>query len=99
MSEVRGTKYEVRAGSARAGGHLSVLDSVRLALGIAWLLEKGWKHRQVVRFFRQGVPARSDDQIPATVSIMQPILSGDPTLAESLAANLLARSRYRREWL
>lgn len=78
---------------------LSALDSVRLALGLAWLAEKAWKHRQVLRFFRQSAPASPTDPALTTVSIIQPILSGDPTLAASLAANLRARSRYQREWL
>ncbi|HEY8599354.1 MAG TPA: glycosyltransferase [Thermomicrobiales bacterium] len=39
------------------------------------------------------------DPAQTLVSIIQPILSGDPTLAASLAANLRARSRYPREWL
>ena len=83
----------------RRAPRLSTLDGLRLALGLAWLVEKAWKHRQVARFFRQPPPALPTDRALATVSIIQPILSGDPTLAEGLAANLRARSRYRREWL
>jgi ceramide glucosyltransferase len=99
MSEERSMKHEGRSTRGRAIGRLSVLDGVRLLIGVAWLLERGWKHRQVVRFFRQPAPAPPADPARTTVSIMQPILSGDPTLADGLAANLGARSRYHREWL
>ena len=51
------------------------------------------------QFFRQSIPAPAHDPAHTLVSIIQPILSGDPTLAVSLAATLRARSRYPREWL
>lgn len=68
-----------------------------------WLLagamfaQKLWKHWLVWRFFRRPIPPAGRD--PACVSILQPILSGDPTLAECLQANLGLRTRYRLEFI
>lgn len=70
-----------------------------LSLVVAWLLllERLWKHLLVIRFFRRPLPSTRRE--PALVSILQPILSGDPTLAWCLERNLAARSRYRREFV
>ncbi len=64
-----------------------------LALG-----ERLLKHLAVVRFFQRPAPPAPAGARPL-VSIVQPILSGDPTLATSLAASLRFRSSYPREWL
>lgn len=58
--------------------------------------ERLWKLWQVRRFFRQPPPPL---KLPRLVSILQPILSGDPTLADCLAANLRSRSACAREYL
>ncbi len=50
------------------------------------LAQKLWRHWLVRRFFRRPIPAAV--RAPALVSIVQPILSGDPTLADCLRANL-----------
>ncbi len=63
---------------------------------LAWL-EKTWKFWRVLRFFAQPVPAQT--RPVRLVSILQPILSGDPTLPACLEANLCARTRYEREFL
>lgn len=52
----------------------------------------------VRRFFARPQPASQSD-VSTTVSILQPILSGDPTLWRCLAANLAARSDYPRQFL
>jgi ceramide glucosyltransferase len=75
------------------------LVRLHLALTLLWIAERGWKWWRVRRFFRQPVPQPSHPPAQELVSIIQPILSGDPTLAESLAATLRARSTYPREWL
>jgi ceramide glucosyltransferase len=70
-----------------------------LLIGIAVVLfaEKVWKHLMVVRFFRRPRPtARREPQL---VSILQPILSGDPTLRTCLEQNLRNPCRYAREFL
>lgn len=84
---------------ARTPVRPDALALARLALGLLWLAERGWKGWQVARFFRRPVPAPATPPGETLVSIVQPILSGDPTLAASLAASLRARSAYRREWL
>ena len=61
------------------------------------LAEKAWRWSIVRRFFRRSAPPAGTD--PQLVSLMQPILSGDPTLAAGLEANLRACSRYAREFL
>ena len=71
----------------------SVLVLVLAALMIA---ERAWKHWTVVRFFRRPQPAANDVRL---VSIMQPILSGDPTLEAGLEQNLRAASRYPRQFI
>lgn len=66
---------------------------------IALLLfaERLLKHLAVVRFFRRP-PAQARRPV-GLVSIIQPILSGDPALADCLAANLATRSSYGREFI
>lgn len=66
-------------------------------LAALMLGQRIWKHWLVRRFFQRPLPAQRRE--PALVSILQPILSGDPTLAGCLAANLAAPSRYRREFI
>lgn len=72
---------------------------MRLVRLLAFLLmiERAWKHWMVVRFFRRSRPPSI--RKPHLISILQPILSGDPTLAEALEHNLRFRSRYQREYL
>lgn len=74
------------------------MSGARALLGVLLLAERAWKHWMVVRFFRRAAPPPAGAG-PALVSIIQPILSGDPTLPACLEANLRARSRYPREWL
>jgi ceramide glucosyltransferase len=71
------------------------LLSLLIAASIA---ERAWKHLAVVRFFgRPSMPVPAGS-LPLA-SIIQPILSGDPALAEGLAANLDAPTAYPREFL
>lgn len=67
------------------------------ALGAAMLAEKAWRHLLVVRFFRKPVPVAVREV--RLVSILQPILSGDPTLQACLERNLLMRTRYKLEYV
>jgi ceramide glucosyltransferase len=63
----------------------------------ALLLFTAWRHWTVLRFFRRPHPA------PAAplrlVSLLQPILSGDPTLPQTLGHNLAAHTGYPREFV
>src|SRR5690242_4471805 len=67
-------------------------------IALCFLALLAWKHWQVIRFFRRPLPQGVDPQL---VSILQPILSGDPTMPDCLAQNLRFKSRYNVElvWL
>jgi ceramide glucosyltransferase len=66
-----------------------------LVTGLVILLEQAWKHWMVGRFFRHPVPQPASD--PVLVSILQPVLSGDPTMASCLQRCLQFKSRYQLE--
>jgi ceramide glucosyltransferase len=61
------------------------------------LVEKAWRHLLVVRFFRRPVPQAARE--PELVSILQPILSGDPTMPVCLERSLQLRCRYPLEYV
>lgn len=63
------------------------------------LLERGLKYLAVRHFFRKAPPPVPAVSMSPLISILQPILSGDPTLADCLAHNLTRHSRYRREFI
>jgi ceramide glucosyltransferase len=67
------------------------------AVAIALLALTAWKHLTVVRFFRRPRPV-SRARV-GTVSILQPILSGDPTLAQTLGHNLATSCALPREFV
>lgn len=67
-----------------------------IIVGIGLLAERIWKHALVVRFFRRPLPPPSE---VALVSLIQPILSGDPTLAACLEHNLRFSSNYACEYI
>lgn len=66
-------------------------------LAVVILAERLLKHLAVVRFFRR--PPPQGDRDPGLVTLLQPILSGDPALATCLERNLGATSGYRREFV
>ncbi len=68
-----------------------------LLVGLLMLCERVWKHWLVIRFFRRPVPASLKE--PALVSIVQPVLSGDPTMFACLERSLRLSSRYRLEFI
>lgn len=68
------------------------------AIWVVLVAERLLKHLAVVHFFYRNRSGPSADS-PERVSILQPILSGDPALAECLRRNLDARSGYEREFL
>jgi len=68
-----------------------------ILLVITIFAERILKHLLVLRFFRRPIPPQAQ---PITlVSILQPILSGDPTLAAGLEQNLTMQTRYPLEFL
>ncbi len=72
---------------------------VLVALGLVMLVERLWKHWVIVRFFRRPIPRAGAD--PQLVSILQPVLSGDPTMVTCLERGIQLKSRYQLEliWL
>ena len=83
----------------RIGNRQSAIGNRQSALLALALVERVWKHLAVVRFFRRPSNSEGLGVSRPLVSIIQPILSGDPALAGGLAANLDAPSAYRREFL
>ena len=77
---------------------MQVIVSLFLFLIILFIFtERILKHWLVVRFFSLPVPAQIK---PVNlVSILQPILSGDPTLSEGLEQNLNMKASYSLEFL
>ena len=77
------------------------MTTLLCAFTIALILFTAWRHWMVVRFFRRAKNQHRPPpgQPPRLVSILQPILSGDPTLPQTLAHNLAARSTYAREFI
>lgn len=61
------------------------------------LIEKGWKFWRIRTFFSQPIP--KPQSAPKLISILQPILSGDPTLSQSLEENLISATSYAREFI
>lgn len=76
------------------------MTNLLTTIAVSLILFTAWRHWMVVRFFRraQSRPAPAGAP-PRLVSILQPILSGDPTLPQTLAHNLAAHSTYAREFL
>lgn len=66
-------------------------------LGVVMLAERLLKALAVRRFFRRPLPQPT--RPVELVSILQPILSGDPALADCLGHNLDARTAYGREFI
>jgi ceramide glucosyltransferase len=65
---------------------LNKLQKVSWGLGLLMLTERAWKQWLVTRFFQRPLPVMK--QAPKLVSIIQPILSGDPTMATCLENSL-----------
>ena len=66
-------------------------------IALLMLAEKAWRHWMIARFFRKRPPQ------PTTpvrlVSILQPILSGDPTMPACLQSNLTMQTAYEVEYI
>ncbi|QBD77910.1 glycosyltransferase [Ktedonosporobacter rubrisoli] len=67
------------------------------AIGLLMLAERIWKYSMVTRFFRRSAP--SSTASPTLVSIIQPVLSGDPTMASCLERSLQLKSSYLLEYI
>ena len=73
------------------------MSALFAVLGALLLAERLWKHLLIVRFFRRSEPSAPD--ATRRISILQPVVSGDPHLEAVLEASLLARTRHRHETL
>jgi ceramide glucosyltransferase len=82
---------------ARRSGGGKTLIIIFLSLVFLILLERLWKHATVIRFFQRPLPEALTD--PQLVSILQPVLSGDPTMSACLERNLQLKSRYPLEYI
>jgi ceramide glucosyltransferase len=74
-----------------------MLKILAISLLVLVFSERIIKHLLIVLFFRRVPPP--EGRAVQRVSILQPILSGDPTLAEGLDHNLRLPSRYALEWI
>jgi ceramide glucosyltransferase len=70
---------------------------LRYTLALLLLGERIWKHGLVIRFFERRIPITTTSI--QQVSIIQPILSGDPTLVGCLEKNLQLLSNYQLEYI
>lgn len=73
------------------------MDWPLIIAALVAILFTAWRYWLVVRFFRRPPPPPAEP--PRLVSLLQPILSGDPTLPHTLGRNLAAQSTYAREFL
>jgi len=73
------------------------LQKIGWSLALLMLVERLWKQWMVRRFFRQPLPAAQTRT--GLVSIIQPILSGDPTMPACLESNLRLKSSIRLEFI
>lgn len=67
-------------------------------MSLLFLAERLGKYASIHAFFQQS-NRQAVNSPPATVSILQPILSGDPTLWDCLAGNLAMKTDYEVEFL
>ncbi len=77
---------------------MNVLQKVGFGLGLLMLAEKLWRRSAITAFFRQSPPPPAP-QPPQLVSIIQPVLSGDPTLTTCLEYNLHLKSASELQYI
>ncbi len=80
-----------------SGERGAIVNVVVIILGGLFIAERLVRQGLVMRFFARPVPAPT--RVPALISIVQPVVSGDPFLPAMLAATLTARCRWPREFL
>ncbi|MBC7883533.1 MAG: glycosyltransferase [Anaerolineae bacterium] len=62
-------------------------------------LEQSWKYWAIDDFFRRADQENRATDPAVSISIVQPILSGDPTLWDCLSANLMMKTTYQIEFI
>ncbi len=81
----------------RGSGLRRTLSGLGTLFSVLLLAQLVWKHVMVVCFFRRPIPKSIRE--PRLISILTPVVSGDPTLPDMLEHNLRVRSRYPLEFL
>lgn len=76
---------------------MKLLQKIGWGLGLLMLTERLWKQRMVRHFFRQPLPAAQTRT--GLVSIIQPVLSGDPTMPACLESSLRLKSSSQLEFI
>lgn len=77
---------------------MNVWKTMGWSLGAFMLGEQLWKYRSVLRFFERPAPAPLRTP-PRLISVLQPVLSGDPTMAECLECSLHLRCTWPLEFI
>ncbi|GAC1504515.1 MAG: hypothetical protein NVS2B12_17340 [Ktedonobacteraceae bacterium] len=77
---------------------MSMLQKAGWTLGLLMLAEKLWRRNAVTAFFQQAPPPPAP-QSPQLVSVIQPVLSGDPTMAACLEWNLHLKTASALEYI
>ena len=73
------------------------MNIIYFAIALLFLAERIWKYAMVEKFFQQLTPPnKAKDE---SISILQPILSGDPTLWTCLDRNLQMKTSYQLEFI
>jgi len=77
---------------------MNTLQKIGWSLGVLMLVERLWKRNALTAFFRQAPPPPAAESAQL-VSIIQPVLSGDPTMAACLEHNLQLKGAVEYIWL
>jgi ceramide glucosyltransferase len=77
---------------------LNIVQKAGWGLGALMLVERLWKQSAITAFFRQAPPPPAPSP-PQLVSIIQPVLSGDPTMPACLEANLYLKCASALEYI
>jgi ceramide glucosyltransferase len=75
------------------------MDLLAIAIGLLFLLERVGKYLIIEHFFDRESAQPDPPQLGSSASIIQPILSGDPTLWDCLERNLQMKSRHSIEFI
>lgn len=73
-----------------------MFHDLMIILPALMIAERWWKLKAIKRFFARDQRAPLE---PTTISVIQPILSGDPTLWDCLERNLRAKSAHKVEFI
>jgi ceramide glucosyltransferase len=75
------------------------MELLTIAIGLLFLLERIGKYLVIEHFFDRELSQIEQTRSSSSVSIIQPILSGDPTLWDCLERNLQMKSHHQIEFV